>query len=91
MEVLKGAIQLLSHPEAPALIVECSSVRNNFGYQASDLFDFIQTQNHYRIFKLKRGKAHPSQLLEVTSHSDLPLHDNLFCLLPHHLSRVLND
>jgi FkbM family methyltransferase len=90
MEVLKGASQLLNGNNAPALIVECSNERENFGYTSEDLFNFIRTVNRYRIFKLKRGKRYISQLVEIQSATDLPEHDNLFCMLPHHLNRVLN-
>lgn len=91
MEVLKGAETILSKPEAPALIVECSTERENYGYCAGDLYEFIKKINHYRIFKLKRGKTHISELVEIKTPADLPQHDNIFCLLPQHVLMVKHD
>jgi FkbM family methyltransferase len=87
-EVLKGATRLLSMPEAPALIVECSSDRENYHYSSSGLFEYIKGINHYRVFKLKRGKGHIAALVEVKTPADLPVHDNLYCFLPHHFHLV---
>lgn len=91
LEVLKGATHLLKSAKAPALIVECSSDRENFNYSATELFEFIQGINDYKVFKLKRGKAHISGLVEVKTAAELPLHDNLFCLRPFHLNMVRHD
>lgn len=91
LEVLKGGSQILKSPKAPALIVECSIDRENFDYNATDLFDYIKGINDYRVFKLKRGKGHISTLIEVNTAAELPLHDNLFCLRPSHLKMVTHD
>jgi FkbM family methyltransferase len=88
LEVLKGAQSLLKRETAPALIVECSAIRENYGYTTDELFNFITTINRYQIYTLKRGKGSVSALQGVKHAEDLPDHDNLFCLLPHHLNRV---
>ncbi len=91
MEVLKGAEQLLSRNDAPALIVECSTQRENHGYNADELYEFIRGINQYRIFKLKRGKGHISALVEIKTTTDLPVHDNLFCLMPAQLKKIKHE
>jgi FkbM family methyltransferase len=88
LEVLRGAQSLLKRKLAPALIVECSALRENYGYTTDELFNFITTINRYQIYTLKKGKGSVSALEEVKRSEDLPDHDNLFCLLPYHLKTV---
>jgi len=88
MEVLKGATNLLSGKNAPALIVECSESRSNLNFSAVDLYKYLLQINSYKIFKLQLGKERKSKLVEVKNESDIPFHDNLFCFLPEQVSRL---
>jgi FkbM family methyltransferase len=81
-EVLKGAEKILKRDHPPFLIVECSQLReNSVGSTATLLFDFIKSVNKYRIYKSRKGKERVSRLIEVLKPSDMPLHDNVYCLV----------
>ena len=88
LEVLKGAHGLLSSRKAPICIVECSSLHPMHGGGVKEIYTFLRGINSYRIFCLERGKAIPSRLVEIENKSDLPKHDNLFCLLPDHIKKL---
>lgn len=88
MNVLRGASKFLKKENAPAIIVECIADRGNQNYTASELFQFIKSINSYRIFKLEKSAARISKLVEIENEKGLPEHDNLFCFLPNHLSRI---
>lgn len=81
LEVLKGAKEYLTATATPpVLIVEFSSDRiNTFGTNTSPLFEFLQSFGFYRIFKTTKGKERISKLVEITSITDLPRHDNIYC------------
>lgn len=87
LEVLKGAKNLLSSSSAPALCIEFSTLHPVHGGDLRDVYDFIKEINCYRFFRLKYGKEVPSTLVEITK-VELPKHDNLFCLLPRHISKM---
>lgn len=78
LTVLEGAKALIQS-NRPILIVEISG-RGAMGCTPEEIFKFIQSLNDYRIFKLKGGKERRSELIEIVSNSELPQHDNLFCL-----------
>lgn len=80
LDVLKGMHKLLSRPEAPALIVECSADRNNHYESVYQIYDYIKSVNHYRIYKLSHTKERMGSLVEVTTKENLPKHDNIFCI-----------
>jgi len=88
LEVLKGARALLGSSSAPALCIEFSTLHPVHGGDLGDLYDFIREINCYRFFKLKYGKEVPSRLVEITKKDELPKHDNVFCLLPKHISKL---
>ncbi len=88
LEVLKGAKQLLSNPEAPVCIVECSTLHPTYGGSTQDIYHFLRTINSYRIFHLANGKERTSKLVEIVSTENLPEHDNLFCFLPGHIQSL---
>ena len=81
LEVLKGAKALLSRPEAPILIVECSRRRVNKG-SPEEIFEFIKSVNRYLIYRPAKNKGTVSALIEIKTVGDLPYHDNLFCCPP---------
>jgi len=87
LEVLKGAKSLLRSSTAPALCVEFSALHPVYGGDLRDVCDFIQELNPYRFFRLKYGKEVPSPLVEITK-DELPEHDNVFCFLPYHISKI---
>ncbi|MFQ5639516.1 MAG: FkbM family methyltransferase [bacterium] len=87
LEVLKGAINLLSGPNAPILIIEYSRYHAQHGGNTHDIYRFIHSLKKYSIYKLKYSKEIPSDLVEVFEEKDLPRHDNLFCFLDKHLNK----
>jgi FkbM family methyltransferase len=88
LEVLKGANKTLSGLNAPICIIECSTLHPTYGGARQDIYTFLRNANSYRIFRLARGKEIPSKLIEIGHKEDLPKHDNLFCLLPAHISEL---
>ena len=89
LEALKGADQIISRENPPALIIECSELRENtFGQKTAPLYDYIKSLNRYRLFKAKRGKERISGLLEVNHASELPKHDNIYCFTDRHISGI---
>lgn len=85
LEALEGAPRLLSSPDAPRCIVECSKIHAMQGGTTADLYRRMREINAYRVFRLARGKDFPSALVEIHDETSLPAHDNIFCLLPRHL------
>ncbi len=90
LEVLKGAVNTLSGPDAPICIIECSALHSMYGGDTQDIYTFLRNINSYRIFRLERGKEKPSKLLEIENKDMLPEHDNLFCFLPEHIKKLPN-
>lgn len=88
LEALKGATRLLSSPDAPLCIVECSKLHPMQGGTIADLYRLMRQINAYRVFRLERGKDFPSALVEIHDEPSLPAHDNIFCLLPRHLETL---
>jgi FkbM family methyltransferase len=88
LEVLKGAAKTLSGSDAPICIIECSLLHPTFGGDIQDIYNLLCAINDYRIFRLERGKEEPSKLIQIRSKDNLPTHDNLFCFLPGHISRL---
>lgn len=88
LEVLKGARDLLSGQDAPALCFECSTTHPVYGGTLRDLYDSVVSANAYTVWRLEKGKEIPSPLIPVASPGELPAHDNLFGFLPHHKVRV---
>lgn len=80
MEVLKGASKILSEENGPILVVECSNTRTNFDYSMEALFDFLNQQHNYQIYKLSHSKEKISKLVAVESWEKLPQHDNILAL-----------
>lgn len=89
-EVLSGAQQLLSSPDAPIICVEYSQLSHEED-EIKDVYKFITSVNDYHIYKLKKTKDWFSNLIKINSDADLPDHDNLFCFLPGHLETLPND
>ncbi|MDB0037791.1 FkbM family methyltransferase [bacterium] len=80
LEALKGAKKVIEE-KSPILIVEISDNRENFeGANGKDIFEFVKSIDNYRVFKMYGSKKRASKLVEVTHFSDLPQHDNIFCM-----------
>jgi FkbM family methyltransferase len=88
LDVLQGARALLSGPHAPAICLEYSPARAVGAEKALAAYRFVKSVNQYGVFRLQRGKEVISPLRRVDSAADLPAHDNIFCLLPHHLGEM---
>ena len=90
--VLKGAEKLLESNKAPVVCFEYSKHTASFGNNyMKNMLNFISNINNYKIFKLINGKEIPSPLVEIRSYDDLPVHDNLFCFLPHHIKEFPSE
>lgn len=89
LEALEGALDLLSSPEPPMLMIECSEKReNSFGETKDPLYDFLKKLDQYRIFKGRKDKSRVSKLVEVLDIKNLPAHDNIYCLTDRHISEL---
>lgn len=84
LEVIRGATHVLSRHDAPAICVECSTAHALHGGNIADLYQAIMRSNDYQCFRLRGGKSVKSPLQSVKDENDLPEHDNLFFVLPHH-------
>ncbi|MBL1280179.1 MAG: FkbM family methyltransferase [Fluviicola sp.] len=78
LDVLKGAKETI-RKDRPKLIIEYSTERNNSG-EKHELYQWLVELGIYRVFKLKKGKERKSELVEILSVEDLPVHDNIFCM-----------
>lgn len=81
LEALKGAKQILSSTKPPILIVECTEETEHQEYTREALYNWLKEANKsYKFYKLKGSKSRKSKLVEVKIPSELPTHDNLFCI-----------
>lgn len=87
LEVLKGAVRILSQQYSPALCIEFSILHPTHGGDTFDIFLRIRSLD-YACFKLRGSKSTPSCLIPIDDIASLPLHDNLFCFRPHHLPKL---
>lgn len=80
LEVLKGGIELLKK-QLPVLIIEVSEQRENeAGVSPKEIADFVRSLGNYKLYKQKGTKERKSALVEITSDSELPKHDNVVCI-----------
>lgn len=81
LEALKGAKSILSSKTPPILIVECTEETEHQDYTREELYSWLKhTNSNYKFYKLKGSKSRKSKLIEITNQSELPTHDNLFCI-----------
>jgi FkbM family methyltransferase len=80
LEVLKGSKSLINGPDSPALIIEYSSERATGGGETEDIFSLVKENKTYRVFRLEKSKESISNLIEIKDKSQLPNHDNIFCI-----------
>jgi len=81
LEALKGAKNILSSENPPILIVECTEETEHQNYTREQLYSWLKNINgKYSFYKLKGSKSRKSKLIEITDDSELPTHDNLFCM-----------
>jgi FkbM family methyltransferase len=80
MDVLKGLEKILRKDNPPKLIVECSADRNNNYDSVYEIYNFVKKINKYKVYKLSKGKERFGELVEINSATDLPKHDNIFCI-----------
>lgn len=90
LEVLKGAKKFITESQnPPMMVVEFSSKRNNtFGEDTAPLYTFIKDFNIFKMYKSALGKEKLSKLTEIKSISDLPEHDNIYCIPEKNLSKL---
>lgn len=81
LEALKGAVKILSAENPPILIVECTQETEHQDYSREELYSWLKnTNSRFKFYKLKGSKSRKSKLIEITDKSELPTHDNLFCI-----------
>jgi FkbM family methyltransferase len=81
LEALKGAKNIIGSEKPPILIVECTQETEHQEYSREELYFWLKnTNSKYKFFKLKGSKSRRSKLIEIADESDLPTHDNLFCI-----------
>jgi hypothetical protein len=63
------------------LIIEVSEQRENeAGVSPKEIADFVRSLGNYKLYKQKGTKERKSALVEITSDSELPKHDNVVCI-----------
>jgi FkbM family methyltransferase len=87
LEVLKGAKTLLEGSQAPMLCLEYSRLHPQSRGTTRDIYTFIKSVNDYSLYRLKKGKGVPSELVRISREQELPDHDDVFCFLNGHLNR----
>ena len=87
IEMLKGALKLLSSENAPILCIEYSKDVKSVG-EVSTIYDLLKEVNNYQVYKFTEWKGSVCKLMKVQTKNDLPEHDNIFCFLPHHLQNA---
>ena len=81
LEALKGAKNIIGSEKPPILIVECTQETEHQEYSREELYFWLKnTNSKYKFYKLKGSKSRKSKLIEIADESDLPTHDNLFCI-----------
>jgi len=80
LEVLKGGMGVLKE-QLPILIIEVSEQREHeAGVTPEEIADFVRSIGNYKLYKQKGTKERKSALIEITSDSELPKHDNVICI-----------
>jgi len=88
--VLKGASKLLASESAPILCIEYVVRFQNLNADGN-IYNFISTINHYKVFQLEKSSNTISQLVEIQNQKDLRDCDNLYCFLPWHIDALKNQ
>lgn len=78
LEVLEGMSETIKR-DHPVLIVEISKGRLESKDDVA-IYDLINDQGIYTIFKLKGTKERVSDLVQINSKEELPDHDNIICI-----------
>lgn len=79
-EVLLGGKELFE-TQKPLFIVEVSNQRElEKGASPVEIFRLIQTFGTYTFYKNKGTKERKSKLIPILTESDLPEHDNIYCI-----------
>lgn len=86
LEVVKGAKNLFSSPDAPIACVEYVKGQQIVTDNGQTALDLLKQLNSYRFFQLEKTSDTISKLIEVTDFKNLHDNDNVFCLLEHHIS-----
>lgn len=79
-EVIRGAINWFSK-QRPIFIIEVSEQREKEkGATPEAVYRIIESLGSYSFFKQKGTKERISKLISILSVSDLPNHDNIYCI-----------
>lgn len=91
LEVLRGMGSFVNGRRAPILVVEFSQERGAGSIDGSrSLYEHLLSIGRYRLFHGRAGKERISRLVEISSASELPLHDNVFCLTQEHIAKAMS-
>jgi len=89
LEALKGAENIFNRDTPPALIIECSDIRDNdLSKNRNDVYDHIKKLDKYRIYRTISDKGRVSKLIEMRSKTDLLSNDNIYCFTDKHLDKI---
>jgi FkbM family methyltransferase len=80
---MKGARALLKSSNPPILFLEAwSDWTKDFGYQPSDLFEFLEREAGYAIYHVYRGEARRISAQEKLPPDSFPDFLNFLCIVP---------
>lgn len=92
LEVLQGMGSFLTGQQAPILVVEFSQERGaGAPGGARSLYEHLIGLGRYRLFRGRSGKERTSGLIEIKGASELPVHDNVFCLTEEHIAKAISS
>lgn len=77
LDVLLGSRELLSSLNPPIVVMECSADYNI--ERPTELFNFFESLDNYKICKSLTGKAKVGKLKLIEKTKDMPKHDNIYC------------
>jgi len=84
LNVLRGASELLSSPDAPIICME----HEVYASDTLASLRYLSEINKYQFFNLTRTKTRVSKLRKVNRLEDVRLRDNVFCFTANHLDQL---
>jgi FkbM family methyltransferase len=79
-QVLRGGMSWFKK-QLPIFIIEVSEKREKeVGPSPLEVMELVQTIGNYRFYKQKGTKERRGKLIEITSPTELPTHDNIICV-----------
>ncbi|RXJ45397.1 FkbM family methyltransferase [Gelidibacter gilvus] len=89
-DVLEGGLNMLKSKFKPIICLEYSEDVESLN-KIKFLYNLLNVQLGYDVFKSIKGKGHVSQLIKINDKSELPKHDNIYCFQSYHYSAISKD